>query len=391
MFSRRTQWNLEENRLTRLLREKRRQGVPLADFTEANPTRCGFSASAAVLELLSRPGSRFYNPDPKGALSAREAIAGYYAEQSIRVSPEQILLTSGTSEAYAHLFQLLCDPGDSIITLHPSYPLFEHLAQLSDISLVSVALRYDGEWHIDPEELRATVSDTSRGMILVHPHSPTGMLLKEAARLQMESILLQHGCPIIADEVFSSYRHVNDTHAVRSFADSDSILTFTLNGLSKLAGFPQLKLGWIVVSGPATLQQEALKRLEMISDTFLSVSAPVQLALPEILSALPSLTGPILERVLENIGVLQKSVEGTPVSLLRPQGGWNAVLRMPAVLSDEDWCLQFLENENVIVHPGYFFDFRGGEFVVLSLLPETPEFEQGINRLMSAVSRIVLA
>jgi len=387
MFSRRTNWNLEDNRITRLLREKRRNGTSLTDLTESNPTQCGLELPKARLRDLLHADNCRYDPDPRGSLTAREAIAQLYARADVQVTPEQIFLTSGTSEAYSHLFRLLCNPGDSVFSPRPSYPLFEHLAQLADISLLPYDLHYDGEWHIEPDEIAEQVRPRLKGMILIHPHNPTGMLIRKASWERMKRVLEKRGSSLIADEVFSAYRFTAGNGDVGSFAANDSILTFTLNGLSKLAGLPQLKLGWIVVSGPASLRQEAMQRLEVITDAFLSVSTPVQNALPAILDAITELTNPIRNRITANLRSLHSAIPaGGPVTLLSPEGGWNAVLRLPDVWSDEEWCLKLLERENTVVHPGHYFEFGRGSYVVLSLLPDVSEFAEGISRINRVVS-----
>lgn len=390
MFSHRTNWDLEENRLTRLLREKRSRGISLADLTASNPTQCGFPTADKVLQGLVTPNSRRYTPDARGSLAAREALAGWYAERRIEISPEQIFLTSGTSEAYSHLFHLLCNPGDSILSSRPSYPLFEHLTRLADVSLVPYDLHYDGEWYFDPAEIDESAPSDVRAIILLHPHNPTGMLVKKGPWERLEAILEKRESSLIADEVFSAYRFDGHDGTVNSFAGAESVLTFTLNGLSKLAGLPQLKLGWMIVSGPLSLRNEAQKRLEIISDAFLSVSVPVQNALPGILATIGSLNDPIRERVTRNLRALRTAIDSyqpsAPVSLLCPEGGWNAVLRLPDSFSDEEWCLQFLERGDVVTHPGYYFDFARGAYVVVSLLPQETEFAGGVSTLLSIVA-----
>ena len=392
MFSRRTNWNLEDNRITRLVREKLGNGTSLSDLTKSNPTQCGLSLSEEQLGDLLRADNRLYHPDPRGSLNAREAIAQFYARAGAQVSPGQILLTSGTSEAYSHLFRLLCNPGDTVFGPRPSYPLFEHLAQLADITLLPYDLQYDGEWYIEPDDIAGQDRPGIKSMILVHPHNPTGMLFRKAFWEQTKSVLEKRGYSLIADEVFSAYRFTADTGDVDTFATNDSVLTFTLNGLSKLAGLPQLKLGWIVVSGPPSLRQNAMRRLEFISDAFLSVSAPVQNALPAILNALPGLAKPIHDRITANLRTLRAAIPaGGPVTLFCPGGGWNAVLRLPDFRSDEEWCLQFLERENTLVHPGHYFEFGRGTYVVVSLLPDGSEFAEGVSKINRAVSEAILS
>jgi alanine-synthesizing transaminase len=284
MFSSRTDWNTTPNRLSELLAEKHRQGTPIIDLTESNPTHCGFSyPNEEIIAALTDPSIVSYNPEPHGLLSARKAIAEYYAVYGIAITPKQIIITSSTSEAYSFLFKLLCNVGDEIVVPQPSYPLFEYLCQLNDVALRYYRLAYDGEWHIDFASLQAQLTNRTRAIILVHPNNPTGSYLKQNEFDRICSLASEHYCALIVDEVFGPYEISPDPQRAQILNFRYPVLLFSLNGISKLLGLPQFKLSWIVVQGSSPQTAEALNKLEIISDTFLSVNTPVQLALPKLL------------------------------------------------------------------------------------------------------------
>jgi len=359
-------------------------GKSIIDLTETNPTTCGFVA--APQDLLSPPtlqSSQRYEPDPKGILQARRALAGWYENQNLNIDPSAVILTSGTSEAYSFIFRLLCNPSDSIAVPKPGYPLFEFLADLNDVACRQYRLVYDGEWRIDWPSLEAAVAEDTRALIVVHPGNPTGGFIKTDDAERLLGFLGERGIALIADEVFGSFAFDADSRRHGSFARTGEILTFTLNGLSKFAALPQMKLSWIVVSGPAALRTEACKRLEIIADTFLSVNTPVQHELTHLLKRGSSTAAHILDRVRKNYSMLRQSFSPpVPASVFSCEGGWSALCRLPSVRSDVEWAMRFLGERGVLVHPGQLFDCDIPSCIVVSLLPEPAVFAEGIQNLM---------
>ncbi len=388
-FSTRTNWHREPNRLTRLLDEIRIAGGKVIDLTLSNPTEASVAyPSEELFGALAQPEALLYRPDPRGLLSARRAVAEYYSAKGILVDPDSILLTASTSEAYAFIFSLLCEPGDSILIPTPSYPLFEFLAQVNDVACQSYKLQYDGIWHIDLASVRSAITDRTKAIIVVSPNNPTGTFLKKSEHEELVSIARETGCALIVDEVFADYGFENDNDRAISTAGTSKALTLTLNGLSKMAGLPQLKLAWVVVSGEEEDRKEALARLEILADTFLSVNTPVQIALPEIMKLGASVRELIRARTGQNYQFLRTSLGDTSLcSLLHTEGGWSAVLRVPNTRTDEEWALLLLKEHGVYVQPGYFFDFSGSAYLVVSLLTEENEFSSGIQKLVECVGR----
>jgi len=382
MFSARTQWDTAPNRLSTLLAERRRRQFPILDLTQSNPTACGFEFDQdAILQALAGPEALRYAPDPRGSEQARQAVADYYAGQGIRLEPRRILLTTGTSEAYSHVFRLIADTGDEILVPSPSYPLFSFLADLNDVKLVPYSLLYDDGWRIDLDALRAATTPRTRAIVVVTPNNPTGSLLQPDEASQLLELAGERELSIIADEVFRDYIWDATATFAPSMAAADRCLTFTLNGLSKISALPQMKLGWVVTNGPDDLLQQALARLEIIADTYLSVSTPVQAAAPALLDVRRSLRPQIMRRIRANLAVLDAGLGRFPLcSRLRAEGGWYAVVRVPNTLSDEAWALDLLATSGVYVHPGRFFDFGSGNFLVLSLITPEDEFREGIER-----------
>jgi alanine-synthesizing transaminase len=382
MFSKRLPAGFEPNRLAALLAGRRRAGAPLLDLTVTNPTAVGLAwPEPRLLAALGDPRGLGYDPDPRGLRGARETVAAYYADRGALVDPDRIVLTAGTSEAYAHLFRMLADPGDEILVPAPSYPLFDPLGALESVRLVPYPLRYDGRWWLDLEEMERRVSPACRGIIVVNPNNPTGSFLSRGESQAVERLAAERGIPLIADEVFGDFT-AGEPDRKPTFAARGEALTFTLSGLSKLAGLPQLKLAWIVTAGPAELEREAQERLEWISDAFLSVGAPVQLALPALLESRGRFRRLLNERLAANEACLaDRCGPGRPVEALPRQGGWSAVLRVPRVRSEEAWCAELLHRD-VVVHPGHFYDFAEEAWLVVSLLPEPDTFREGIDRLV---------
>jgi alanine-synthesizing transaminase len=387
MFASRTNWRLETNRLTRALEEHRRSGKELFDLTASNPTTCGFNyPEREILAALADPRGLVYRPESKGLREAREAVAEYYAGRvgfsaSVApVDPERVLLASGTSEAYSHIFRLLCEAGDEILVPAPSYPLFEFLADLADIHLVPYPLLYDHGWQIDFASLRAAFTPRSRAVLVVHPNNPSGSFVKPREAAELAEICPARELAIVADEVFLDY--TSGTPA-QTFALHDAALTFTLSGLSKISLLPQMKLAWTVVSGPEAVAQTAVDRLEIIADTYLSPGTPVQLALPKFLSLRHSLQEQLQLRISANLSVLDSMLRGSKaLARLDREGGWYAILRVPVMGTDEDLTVALLERCSVLVHPGHFFNFSQDGFLVLSLITLRDEFKEGVLRVL---------
>lgn len=387
MFSRRTDWPLAPNRLSELLRERRARGLPVLDLTESNPTRCGFEFDAEeILSPLRNARSLFYEPDPRGLLTAREAVAQYYSLRGVQLEPEQIFLTASTSEAYSFVFRLLANSGDRILAPQPSYPLFDFLGGLNDVEVVPYPLIYDDGWRVDLEALRAQSGPRTRAAMVVHLNNPTGSYIHTSEQVAMAEICGGNHSALIADEVFADYAFGADVERVVTHAAPSEVLTFTLSGLSKICALPQMKLAWIVVSGPATLRLEAQARLEVIADTYLSVSAPVALAAPMWLARRHGIQAQILERVQSNLRKLDEMLApGLPISRLTVEGGWYAILRVPATRSDGDWAADLLTHTGVSLHPGHFYDFRSEGFLVISLLPADEVFEDALRKVIGFI------
>ena len=387
-FASRTDWSQTLNPLTTALQERRDRGLPILDLTESNPTRCGFIYDPdEILKALADPRSLTYSPDPRGLLAARIAIRDYYAERSVEIEPEQIFLTTSTSEAYSHVFRLLADPGDKILVPQPSYPLFDFLARLDVVHLARYPLDYDDSWRIDCEGLARNIDSRARAVLVVNPNNPTGSFLH---RDELESLLeccTSHGLALVGDEVFADYLVDEDSRArAGSLAATREALTFTLSGLSKISALPQMKLAWIVVNGPAEALEEALVRLEVIADTYLSVSAPLARALPRLLETRRAIQPQILNRVKGNLRCLDRHLPtDSPVRRLNTEGGWYAVLRLPALKGDEEWAVEIVRREGVLSHPGHFYDFPSEGHLVVSLLTPPDIFEEGLQKMLGLV------
>jgi alanine-synthesizing transaminase len=382
MFSSRLAWDARPNPLSLLLERKRAAGAEVLDLTESNPTHAAIAyPTDAIIAALSDHRSLLYNPIPAGLLAAREAVAEYYGG---RVEPERIILTASTSEAYAYLFKLLANPGDEVLVPRPSYPLFDYLAALENVCVRHYRLAYDGAWHIDFESLLSQASELTRAVVLVNPNNPTGSFLKREERARLSRFCAERGLALICDEVFADYAFEEDPERLRSLVDEQGALAFSLSGMSKVAGLPQLKLGWIVASGPDGPRRRALENLELIADTYLSVGTPVQWAAPKLLALRNEIQTAILSRVRSNRGFLTGSIgRESPFRALPAEGGWYAVIQAPRVRSEEQWALHLLENDGVLVQPGFFFDFESEAFLVVSLLTPATVFREGIRRLLA--------
>ena len=378
VFSERTAWNTEETALARAHRERLQAGLPLADLTASNPTRCGFFYDPGLLTPLTDLQTLTYDPQPRGLLTAREAVARYYADHGALVNPEQILLTTSTSEAYSFLFRLLCDPGSEILVPQPSYPLFDFLAELDDVRLKAATMVYDYGWQIDPEGFRRAVTTETRAIVLVHPNNPTGHFTKTWEAEELGKLCREHDLALIVDEVFLDYSF---EEGASTFASGlEGVAVYVVSGLSKIAALPQMKAAWIVATGPE--RDAALDRLEVIADTFLSMNAPVQSALPVWLEERHGIQRQVRERVVANLAELDRQVATLPaVDRLKVEGGWYAVLRIPAIQPDDQTVLELLE-KGVWVHPGYFFGMERTGWLVVSLLGPVKEFRDGATRLV---------
>jgi len=383
LFADRTNWNLAPNRLSETLGRHRSSGKPLIDLTASNPTECGFTYDREqILSALANPQSLSYEPEPKGLLAAREAVAGYYAERGDRVSASDMLLTTSTSEAYSFVFRILCNPGDEVLIPTPSYPLFDLLADIQDVRLVRYPLVYDHGWQIDFHALEAACSSRTRGIIVVHPNNPTGHFTKAEERSRLNGICAGRQIAVIADEVFLDFA-VSTKHHPSWVANSDA-LTFTMSGLSKMCGLPQMKVAWLAVSGPKDRKTQALDRLEVVADTYLSMNAPIQHAIPEFLKLRHEFQQQLMSRVRGNLAELNRQLATQKAcGRLEIEGGWYAVLRVPATRTDEEVALDLLEKKGVYVHPGHFYDFPTDGYLIVSLIAPEQEFAEGIKRLIS--------
>jgi alanine-synthesizing transaminase len=383
MFAGRTNWNLHSNRLSEALAKHRAAGKPLLDLSASNPTECGFEYDRqAILKALSNPESLSYDPDAKGFLSARRAVAEYYSALEIVVPVEDIILTTSTSEAYSFAFRVLCNPGDELLIPEPSYPLFSFLADIHDVKLVGYPLLYDHGWQIDFHALQQSITARTRGVIVVNPNNPTGHFCKPGEMEKLNEICSSRRIAIIADEVFLDF-HLAATRP-RSFAANTGSLTFTMSGLSKISGLPQMKAAWLIASGPQELKSEALARLEVIADTFLSMNAPVQRAMPVFLELRHGFQKQVLARVRKNLSELDKQLSAqSSCARLDMEGGWYAVVRVPATRSDEDVAIELLNAQGVYVHPGHFYDFPTDGYLIVSLIALESDFNEGIKRLLS--------
>jgi alanine-synthesizing transaminase len=382
MFADRTNWNLNANRLAEALARHRASGRRLLDLTASNPTECGFHYDQeGILAALKQPAALEYHPDPRGLLSARQAVGEYYAAFGAPVPVEDLVLTASTSEAYSFIFRLLCNPGDELLIPAPGYPLFEFLADIQDVKLNRYALFYDHGWHIDFHALERAITPRTCGVIVVHPNNPTGHFTKPAEIDQLNGLCSKHQFAIIADEVFLDFGLVQQPP---SFAVNAGGLSFTMSGLSKISGLPQMKLAWLVVSGPRDLKREALARLDVIADTYLSLSAPIQLAARALLEQRRGFQPQVVARMRRNLAELDAQLARQKhCSRLQIEAGWYAVLRVPAIRPDEDLAIELLEKHDVYVHPGHFYSFAEDGYLVVSLITGEEEFADGIRRVLA--------
>jgi len=388
MFSKRTDWKLTHNRFTETQHQLEKSGRAVLDLTVSNPTRVGVQHDERIVQSLLNPKALDYDPQPKGMLSAREAVVNYYRDQykGSDFDPESLILTTSTSEGYSYVFRLLCNPQEEILVPKPSYPLFEFLADLQDVKLVPYPLLYDHGWQIDFPSLNNAVTSKTRAVVLVHPNNPTGSYVSQSEQNSLNKFCNEHGLALIVDEVFLDYSH--DAARRPTFAANNAALTFTLSGLSKISALPQMKLAWIVTSGPGEQVHAAMQRLEVIADTYLSVNAPIQLATAVLLDQRRIVQSFLLTRLQVNLEEFDQQLSRQKLCVrLHVEGGWYAVLRVPVTQSDEDLAIAIMKNLSVLVHPGHFYDFASDGYLVVSLITEPKEFSEGIKRVLDFLNR----
>jgi alanine-synthesizing transaminase len=379
--------NLTANRLAEALASARASGRAFVDLTLSNPTRAGLDYPADLLSGLGDPRALQYDPRAAGALEAREAVAADYARQGLSVAPERIVLTASTSDAYTLIFKLLADAGDEVLVPRPSYPLFDHLTRLDLVVARPYDLDVHGLWSIDVASVERAIAPRTRAVLVVSPNNPTGSFVTRGELDRLAALCAPRQIAIIADEVFADYElQPGASQRAGRVAARDDVLSFALGGLSKSIGLPQVKLGWIAVSGPVSLVRDALERLELVCDTYLSVSTPVQIAAPLLLARGAGIRAQIAARVTANYRELRTAVAGVPsCNVLESAGGWYAVLQVPTIESEEDLAVRLLTADGVLVHPGYFFDFPRESFLIVSLLPAPATFADGIARVLRRV------
>lgn len=383
MFSRRTNWKLSPNRYTRVLEEMRSCGASFLDLTTSNPTQCGFRYDEkAILGAFQNANSLSYEPEPKGLLAARQEVARYYQQDhGVTVDPEALLLTTSTSEAYSYVFRLLCNPHDEILVPKPSYPLFEFLGDLQDVSLIPYSLEYAHGWFIDFRLLVRAITPRTRAVLLVHPNNPTGSYVHSEEAQRLSDLCREHNLALIVDEVFLDYSIANQPH--RTFAANHECLTFTLSGLSKIAALPQMKVAWISTTGPKELARPAVDRLEVIADTYLSLNSPTQWAFAALFEQRGSLQPQLLDRIRKNWDCLKSLAAGcSSCKSLDAEGGWYGVLRTSGEGSDEDLAIDILQKAHVLVQPGHFYDFPSDRYLVVSLITPCEDFQKGVFRVI---------
>jgi aspartate/methionine/tyrosine aminotransferase len=389
MFSDRVPSDLRQNRLAEALAEVKRRHQPILDLTASNPTRAGFSYPDDLLSPLSDPRGLVYAPEPLGIFEARRAVVADFERRGLTTAIDRIALTASTSEAYSLLFKLLCAPGDEVLVPRPSYPLFDHLTRLDAVMPVPYALEYHTTWSIDVGSIERSFTGRTRAVLLVSPNNPTGQFVDPAELEAIATLCREHDAAIISDEVFGDYELSASVAPSGMLLGRTDVLGFTLGGLSKSIALPQAKLAWIAISGGNEVVVRARTRLELACDTYLSVSTPVQLAAAELLHRGAAIREQIQGRIRRNYQMLQsRAAEVRSCELLRADGGWYGVLRVPSIMSEEDLVLSLLTEGSVLVHPGYFFDFPRESFLVVSLLPPPEQFAEGLSRILSRFDRV---
>lgn len=385
MRSSRLPADLAPNRLTEAVARRRAGDGDLIDLTESNPTRAGLAYPADLLGPLAGDAALAYAPQPFGLESARAAVVADYARRGVATRLDRICLAASTSEAYAWLFKLLCDPGDRVLVPRPSYPLFEHLTALECVEASPYELDAHGHWRIDVDALARQIDARTKAVLVVSPNNPTGSVIDRAELDALAAVCAAHDLVLIGDEVFADYR-LDAGPLAPSVIAQDQAVAVSLGGLSKSVGLPQVKVAWMAVGGPPQAASRVMAGLEIIADTFLSVSTPAQVALPELLTRGAAVRDAIRSRTARNLAALASAVASVPaVTLLPPAGGWCAVLQVPSVRHEEALVLALVEQDGVLVHPGYFFDFPREAFVVVSLLVAPDTFDAGVARVLAHV------
>jgi len=389
LYSRRLPWSFSLNSFTRLVEAKRSGGAVLLDLTSSNPTEVlPHYPHARIAEAFAAVADFTYRPHPLGSETARSHIAQLYRDRGLAISTGQIALTASSSESYSLLFKLLCNPGDEVLVPVPSYPLFEYLAALDCVRAVPYRLSYDGNWSIDFADLRDHLSPQSRGIVVVNPNNPTGSFLRATELSQLVELAGDRDIAIISDEVFMDFAFAEDPWRAPPLAGQESALVFSLNGLSKMAAMPQMKLGWIVIGGPPHDRESARERLELLLDTYLSVNSPVQAALPALLDIGAELRQTLKRTIQANLRALTASLHGQPVHALHAEGGWSAILRLPNIESEEAWITKLLEEGNLLVQPGYFFEMDSEPYIVVSLITPEAVFADGLSRIRHLAAKV---
>ncbi|MBI5403665.1 MAG: pyridoxal phosphate-dependent aminotransferase [Ignavibacteriae bacterium] len=393
MFSKKFEYNTSENKISRLLTEKRNSGVKLYDLTESNPTKAGFEYEAVkILESVSGYGSLEYNPDPKGIPAARKAVKEYYESAGLKVSEENIFLTSSTSEAYSFVFKLLTDSFDEILIPSPGYPLFSFIAEMESVTVKSYTLKYTDEngFGIDFDSIKRQLTPKTKAIIVVNPNNPTGNFLHKEDLTGLISLCKANNIALICDEVFLDFNINTVGNNILSVVQADGALTFTLSGISKICALPQMKLSWIVINGPENIRDAAKSRLEIISDTYLSVGTPVQIGLSTLLEGRHHIQRQITERIISNYEFLKSEFEKDKnISVLKTEGGWYSVLKINIKINEEKLAYDLLDKHNVYIHPGYFFDFEDEGYAVVSLLTKKDELKKGIHEIKNCLLKLL--
>ncbi len=382
MFSSRFPSELAPNALSRAVERARHAGTPLVDLTASNPTAVGLPYPADVFDALADSRSVVYRPEPLGSPEARAVVAAVYGRRGVTIDARSIALAASTSEAYGVIFKMFCNPGDAVLVPQPSYPLFDLLAGFDAVQTVPYRLRLSDDWAIDRDSLIRALTPAIRAILVVSPNNPTGSILRADDREWLVRLAERHNLPLISDEVFAEYP-LSARPDATTLAGERRVLTIALGGLSKSAGLPQVKLAWMAVSGPDGDVRQVLEHMAIVLDTYLSVSTPAQIALSALVSAGETIRSSIAGRLRTNLDVLGREVRREPsMTLLEPHGGWSAVLRVPAIDTEERIVVDLVTTTGVLVHPGYFFDFADEAFLVVSLLPAPDVFEDGVSRLV---------
>lgn len=380
MFSDRIEYPFKTNELTKLIESIGKK--KLLNLSESNPTKTNLVYDNDILSCFLKKENLKYEPDPKGIKNARNIVVDYYKEKDLSLSPEEIILTSGTSEAYSFIFKILCNPFDNILIPQPGYPLFEYLASLEMVKTKPYKLEYTHNigWKIDFDFLASQIDEKTKAIVLINPNNPTGSYISDEEKREIINIAKKHNLALISDEVFFDYNI--DDKIYNSFAGNKECLTFVLSGISKILALPQMKLSWIIISGEERIKQEAIERLELVSDTFLSVSIPIQNSLKEFFKYGEKLKSIIINRIKENYLILKEYFKDSPVRVLDTSGGWSTILELPRIISEEEWVNRLISEENCLVYPGYFFDFEREAFCSLSLIIEKNLLIKGLEKIM---------